>query len=402
MPKHAVVCPWTDQHTTGGGPSDTSTVLFEPDQDHPAWGFRCLHAHCTGRTMADALMKLGVTDANAFLTPKGRVGNETQFSPKPLSAFLAERPEPISWVLQSYIPEGALVLLASYPKVGKTTWIYALIIAVARGQTFMGFGTRRGPVLLLAVEERRQDVQIRFFRFAATHDDGIYVHAAPLNHDSEFFAQIAAFILEHQIQLVVLDTLGSFWQIPDENDNAQVERHIRPWRDLARTTNCAVVLIHHQRKIKGEGGREIRGGSALLGGVDQALLLDHRQGGSPSQRVLSTVGRYDASPKGLVLELVGNDYVSRGTVEETDSEAMIGKITSVLSDAWQTISTIVETTGLPDGQVRRTLETLAGRDQAERAGAGRKGDPYTYRRQSNAFPPQDHPRGKKSKPEPGN
>jgi hypothetical protein len=332
MPKHAVVCPWADQHTTGAGPSDTSTVIFEPDQDHSGWGFRCLHAHCTGRTMADALVKLGVTDANAFLTPRGRVGNETQFSPKALSAFLAERPEPITWVVQSYIPEGALVVLASYPKVGKTTWIYALMIAVARGQTFMGFGTRRGPVLLLAVEERRQDVQIRFFRFGATHNDAIYVHAAPLSHDSECFARIAAFITEHQIQLLILDTLGSFWQIPDENDNSQVERHIRPWRDLARTTNCAVVLIHHQRKLKGEGGREIRGGSALLGGVDQALLLDHRQGGSPNQRVLSTVGRYDASPKALVLELVGNDYVARGTVEESDAEAMVGALRHLAGD----------------------------------------------------------------------
>jgi len=133
----------------------------------------------------------------------------------------------------------------------------------------------------------------------------------------------------------------------------------------------------------------------LLGGVDQALLLDHRQGGSPSQRVLSTVGRYDASPKGLVLELVGHDYVARGTVEESDAEAMVAQVASVLSDTWQAISTIVETTGLPAGQVRRTLETLTGREQAERSGAGRRGDPYTYRRRSHSIRAQPYPKGKK-------
>ncbi len=347
--------------------------------------------------MKDVLVKLGVPGADAFLPLKGRLGNETQFAPAPLSVLLAERPEPITWVLHSYIPEGALVVLASYPKVGKTTWIYALIIAAARGQKFMGFGTRRGPVLLLAVEERRHDIQIRFFRFGARPDDAIHVHAAPLDHDAELFAQIAAFIREHQIQLVVLDTLGSFWQIPDENDNTQVERHIRPWRDLARTTNCAVVLIHHQRKVKGEGGREIRGESALLGAVDQALLLDHRQGGLPTQRVLTTIGRYDDSPKELVLELVANDYIALGTSEEVGLEATVGKVAMALSDTWQTIPAIAEETGLAVGQVRRALETLTGRDRAERAGAGRRGDLYTYRRRSDSIHPQEHPKGKKSK-----
>jgi hypothetical protein len=396
MPRHAVLCPWADEHTTDGGSDDSSTVIFEPDEIHPRWAFKCLHAHCARRTIHDVLDKLGATGSNAFPSPKGGVGHEKHFRPVPLSTFLVERQEPIVWVVGTYIPEGGLVVLASYPKVGKTTWIYALIMAVVRGQRFMGVDTRQGPVLLLAVEEHRREVKARLLRFGARPEDVIFVHVASLDHDADVFAQITAFIREQQIQLVVLDTLGSFWQIPDENDNAQVERHIRPWRDLARSTNCAVVLIHHQRKVGGEGGREIRGGSALLGAVDQALLLDHRQGNYPTQRVLRSIGRYDDTPKELILELVGNDYVALGTADELSGETVIATVATALSGECQTIRAIATVTRLYVGQVRGVLETLLERGQAERAGAGKKGDPYTYRRPTNAIRSQAHPKGKKS------
>jgi hypothetical protein len=401
MSKHAVICPWAHEHTTDGGSNDTSTVIFSPDASHPRWTFKCLHAHCGRRTTTDVRDKLGATEANAFPSPKGGVGNEKHFRPVPLSTFLVEYQAPMVWVVDTYIPEGGLVVLAAYAKVGKTTWIYALIIAVVRGLRFMGVATRQGPVLLLAVEEHRRDIKARLLRFGARPDDLIYVHAAPLDHDPDVFAQITAFIREHQIQMVVLDTLGSFWQIQDENNNSEVERRLRPWRDLAHLTNCAVVLIHHQRKVGGEGGREIRGGSALLGAVDQALLLDHRQGGSPNERVLRSIGRYDDTPKALILQLVGNDYAVLGTAEEVSEHAVLDTVATALSDEWQGISAIATAVGLHAGQVRQVLATLVERGQAERAGAGKKGDPYTYRRPTNAIRFQAHPKGKKSNPNPG-
>ena len=59
--KHAVVCPWADQHTrpdldTASG--DTSTVAWESNGDD--WpGFKCLHAHCDGRSIVDLIASFG-------------------------------------------------------------------------------------------------------------------------------------------------------------------------------------------------------------------------------------------------------------------------------------------------------------------------------------------------------
>jgi len=59
--RHAVVCPWADSHTrpdldTASG--DTSTVAWESDGDQ--WpGFKCLHAHCDGRSIVDVIAAFG-------------------------------------------------------------------------------------------------------------------------------------------------------------------------------------------------------------------------------------------------------------------------------------------------------------------------------------------------------
>jgi len=56
--RHAVQCPWNDQHSNESGL--TETLIFAPPNNGAPWGFDCKHAHCTTRTIKDVL---------AFLRP---------------------------------------------------------------------------------------------------------------------------------------------------------------------------------------------------------------------------------------------------------------------------------------------------------------------------------------------
>lgn len=59
--KHAVVCPWTHEHSNEPGPMDTSTVVWEAQGG--AWpSFHCSHAHCTGRNVRHVLALWGDAD----------------------------------------------------------------------------------------------------------------------------------------------------------------------------------------------------------------------------------------------------------------------------------------------------------------------------------------------------
>src|SRR5262249_35833469 len=154
---------------------------------------------------------------------------------------------------------------------------------------------------------------------------------------------------------------------------------LSPLLDMARETGAVVVLIHHERKTKGKGGQEgrgIRGGSALFGLVDQALLLERRQGGNGNDRVLRSFGRYDDTPAEVLLTLDGSTFNRIGN--PGDLEANRAKVWNALTDEGRDVPTLIAQTNLPEKTVRKALEGLG--EQVTREGRGVKGDAYRYRR----------------------
>ncbi len=65
--KHDITCPWVTEHTDA---VDGGTVYFEPDDNWPIGGFKCLHGHCAGRHVRDLLRFLDVAVSDARMKPK--------------------------------------------------------------------------------------------------------------------------------------------------------------------------------------------------------------------------------------------------------------------------------------------------------------------------------------------
>ncbi|MEA3278438.1 MAG: hypothetical protein U9Q81_24705 [Pseudomonadota bacterium] len=68
--KHDITCPWLGEHTGG---ADGGTAYFEPDDQWPIGGFKCLHGHCADRHIRDLLRFLAVEPAAARMKPIIRV-----------------------------------------------------------------------------------------------------------------------------------------------------------------------------------------------------------------------------------------------------------------------------------------------------------------------------------------
>ncbi|MBI4636281.1 MAG: AAA family ATPase [Candidatus Rokubacteria bacterium] len=291
--------------------------------------------------------------------------------------ILAQPPEPIPWVWEAYLGPGTLALLVAFMKVGKSTLAYTLAVAVARGTPFLTRATKKGGVLILAIEEHPQDIRRRLERLGMQSGDPIYVHFGSLDASPKTFEAMADYIRQNEIALVIIDTLAFFWTVINENDNAEMVRRVRPLLNLARETNIAVLALHHERKSGGEDGRGIRGGSALFALVDQALLLDRRQGGASTQRVLKAVGRYDETPRELILKFDDGGYRAIGSRDEAQKEDMKTTVRGALSDQPKDIETLVKETGLTGKAVRAALGALGA--EVTREGKGVKGDPARYR-----------------------
>ena len=266
-------------------------------------------------------------------------------------------------------------------KVGKSTFAYPLVISIARGDNFLDRDTKRGGVLILAVEEHPRDVENRLKKLGMREEDPIFVHEGFLPNNKKALGAVRAFILEKEITLVLVDSLSVFWNVKDENDNAAIVREVKPLLALARDTEAAVGLIHHDSTSGGPGGRNIRGGSALFGLVDQAIMLEHLPGEMNNKRLLKTLGRYAESPSELVIELVGNKFRVVGTREEVSRRAEMDKVREVLTVKPMDIEDIAKEAEITQKAARRACKALWDKGQGEiiQEGEGKRGDPLTYR-----------------------
>jgi hypothetical protein len=316
--------------------------------------------------------------SNSLLSYKGDIGKAKHFNPLSASELLHREVLSIPYVLDGYIPKGVLALLIAYMKTGKSTLVYRVVVCIAQGINFLERKTERGAVLILAVEEHPRDIERRLRRFGMTEDDPVYIHIGPVQEQVEALKSIRDFIIEKKIVLVVVDSLSRFWKVQDENNNMEVIREVSPLLEMARETNAAVLLVHHERKSGGEDGRSIRGGSALFGLVDQAIFLERRPGEVSNKRVLKTLGRYDDSPPELIIELVGDDYNVLGTPEEFGEVQAVEKVKTVLTVEPMDVKTIAKEADTTEKLARKALESLKERGEAERTGGGKKGDPYLY------------------------
>ena len=103
------------------------------------------------------------------------------------------------------------------------------------------------------------------------------------------------------------------------------------------------------------------------------------QGEVNNQRLIKTLGRYDESPRELVIELVGDEYKVLGTPEEMGEVQALAKARETLSVEPMDIKTIAKEADLKEKATRKALERLRELGEAIREGEGKKNSPFTYR-----------------------
>lgn len=334
-----------------------------------------------------------VQDLKALLDQKKRFTSieidplrESNFAPLSAPDFIAEVGEKsVDWVLDDYLPRGGLVLWVAKPKTGKSTFVYQMAVAIAKGHFFLGRETTKGNVLILAVEEHQRDVRLRLQELGADQLPNIWVHVGPVDPTPTFFQELKHFITTNQIALVIIDTLATFWKLKDENDAGAMTQAVKPLLQLARESDACVSLNHHSRKSEGSHGDEIRGSSALFGLVDIAVIMKQHE--IATQRKLSAMSRYPETPPELIVELRDGHYVSLGDPKTLDKKARLEKVKAALTDTPERVKVIQEKSGANYRDVERLLAWLADHDQATRTGKGVKNDPFLYQKCYSRNPP---------------
>jgi putative DNA primase/helicase len=290
-----------------------------------------------------------------------------------LADLMAEPEEIVSWLWDRSLPSGGLSLIAAKPKVGKSTLARNLALKVARGEPFLDRDTSEGPVIYLALEEKRSEVAAHFTKMGAK-DESIFIHTG--SAPEEALAALEMAIRERKAVLAIVDPLLRMVRLRDGNDYAEVTRALEPLLMLARESGCHILAVHHMGKSEREGGDSILGSTALFAAVDTALIMKRRD----SMRTLESIQRYGQDIERLALEFEPETGLTQaaGTIAELELKQTAAAICEILGDSELTEADIREKTGGNTGLVGKALRWLCTEGHVKRNGSGKRGDPYVY------------------------
>jgi hypothetical protein len=209
--------------------------------------------------------------------------------------------KPMSWVLPGIIPEGGCGLLVAAPKVGKTRIAIEMALGLASGRKPLGISLPHPRAVgFFSLEDGE-------YLFSSRLNDSLNVDKGrtkyhweghisedltwqPPQHLDLFtnFNQVDLSqpkdqqrlyetILKYDLRLVIIDTLSMAIGKSDVSNSGDMYSILKPIKQIAQGTGCAIMFIHHTRKRvfeKGETVQEtILGSTALHGWSDFIMNL---------------------------------------------------------------------------------------------------------------------------------
>ncbi len=342
---------------------------LDPDQDVDAWlGDGCGRAAL--ERVVEAAPRFRLTPL-----PPAPAAKTAGLSLTPLDALLDEPEAALQYVVEGLLIAGGTSILAARPKVGKSVLARNLALAVARGEPFLGRASRSGPVVYLALEEKRDEVRRAFARLDA-RGVPIFVHDGATGPDP--VAELRTVLETQRPVLAIIEPLLRFVRIKELNAYAEVSAALEPVTELARATGCHLLLVHHLGKGERTGGEAILGSTALYGAVDAALL--YRKG--ETRRVLSSTQRYgtDLPDTVITMDPITGRIAAAGELDALERAEVAQKLLAALGDDWLEEADLRERVGGDRKLTGMTLRHLVADGQVQRQGAGRRGDPYRYAR----------------------
>ena len=178
-------------------------------------------------------------------------------------------------------------------KIGKSFLVLQMAYQVSMGAPFLGFSSRQGTVLYLALEDTCERLQKRLAQMTEQDSEHLILSVFSETLDEGLTERLSDFWSEHtDTVLIIIDTLQRVrGRTPDNGSYAADYDTLARLKEFSDTYGVTVLVVHHTRK---EGAEDvfnmISGTNGLMGAADGALLL-HKDKRTASDAVLEVVGR---------------------------------------------------------------------------------------------------------------
>jgi len=290
-----------------------------------------------------------------------------------LGELLSRPIAPVEWLWEGRLIAGTTSLIVAKPKVGKSTLARNLALAVARGESFLGWPVKQGPVLYFSLEERIQEVTANFRAMGATPNDDIEIAEAASVRDM-------VELLKNKKPapvLLVVDPLFRLVRVSDGDSYAENYGAMGPLIDVTRETGTHIHSKHHSPKAARANAVDAPIGSTALGGAPSTLLVMRRTGAFRTLESVQRIG--DELPETALRFDPVTLQLCLGEPRETAEVTNIGPaILNVLANKPMTEPEIDESLQAKTVVKRKALRELLQQGSITRSGSGVRGDPFMY------------------------
>lgn len=255
-------------------------------------------------------------------------------------------PRRVRWLWPGRIPDGKLTVIEGDPGSGKTLIVGADLAArISTGAPMPdGVPGQQGTVIVASAEDDPEDTIVPRL-IAAGADlrrvkllDGVRIDGEdkPAVFPRDVYA-LERMIVECGAVMVVIDPLMAFLpsrRDTDSHSDQDARTVLRPLRDVASRTGCAIVVIRHLNK--GQGSRAIYRGGGSIGIIAQAragfVVADETDDdGAPTGRQVLACVKMNLAPKPATLayRIVTDAHgwaprIEWGGAVELDADALVG------------------------------------------------------------------------------
>ncbi len=222
---------------------------------------------------------------------------------------LEVQPQEKTWLIKHLWGQAAVGIIGGAPKCGKSWLGLDMAVSIASATPCLGrfVVQSRGPVLIylaedaLSVVRARLDALCKHRRLELRWLDLDVITAPSLRLDRARDRQLLKATLEKlKPRMLLLDPLVRLHHL-DENSAADVSKLLGFLRELQRTFDTAIVLVHHaSKKHRAQPGQALRGSSDLHAFGDSNAYLARKQ----EQLILTLEHRAAKAPAPITLELV--------------------------------------------------------------------------------------------------
>ena len=198
---------------------------------------------------------------------------------------------PQRFCIQTLLPQG-LSIISGASKIGKSWMALDMCLHVAKGEPMWNQPTTSGTVLYLCLEDNYHRIQDRLLKITDDVPSNIYFAISAKTLAEGLGDQIRDFVSEHRDTIfVAVDVFQMIRGGENENSYACDYRDMLQLKQIATELNIALLVVHHNRKLKDEDPfNMLSGTNGLLGAADAGFVLLRSQR-NQSNATLHCTGR---------------------------------------------------------------------------------------------------------------